>query len=259
MQIHKNEITTGILVIVSGGIFAFFLILIGMPGILHPLNTYRIYYDNANGIRPGAPVLLAGREVGKVTTLQSPVLLASRPAGHPDYEVSIEVQVAKSAEIYCNASARLTQQGLMGQQVIDFAHGDASAGLALNHAEFVGERIPDVSESLSKNMSQLMGPNSDLSGAIKNIKTFVETLNHSQISETLENTKSASENMKRLMEPDSDLSGAIKSTKSFMEMLNHAKISETFGNTAALTGILKREPWRLVWPWPAAKNRKPGN
>jgi len=30
-----------------------------MPGVIKPLNTYRIYYDNANGIRPGAPVLLA--------------------------------------------------------------------------------------------------------------------------------------------------------------------------------------------------------
>lgn len=202
---HKNEITTGILVLFSGGIFFFFLIIVGMPGILKPLNSYRIYYDNASGIRLGAPVLLAGRVIGKVTALESPVLLENRPPGHPDYEVSIDVDVAREAQIYYNSTVRLTQQGLMGQPVIDFVHGDATSGLATNHAFFIGERIPDVSEAISKNMNQMMGPNSDLSGAIKNAKTFMETLNHSQISETLE-------------------------------------------NTAAFTGILKREPWRLVWP-----------
>ena len=76
MQIHKNELGTGILVLVTLGVSVAILVVIGMPGVLKPLNTYRIYYDNANGIRPGAPVLLAGREIGKVTALESPVALA---------------------------------------------------------------------------------------------------------------------------------------------------------------------------------------
>ena len=56
MQIHKNEITTGILVLVTFGVLLAILVVIGMPGLIRPLNTYRIYYDNADGIRPGAPV-----------------------------------------------------------------------------------------------------------------------------------------------------------------------------------------------------------
>src|SRR5271170_5255924 len=99
MQIHKNEITTGLLVLVTFGVLAAILVVIGMPGVIRPLNTYRIYYDNADGIRPGAPVLLAGREIGKVTALESPVAMDKRPAGHPDDEVAIDVQVARDAEI----------------------------------------------------------------------------------------------------------------------------------------------------------------
>src|SRR5471032_878373 len=113
MQIHKNEITTGILVLVTVGVLLAILVVIGMPGVIKPLNTYRIYYDNANGIRPGAPVLLAGREIGKVTALQSPVPLDKRPAGHPDFEVSIDVQVERKAEVYHTVTVHLTQQGLM--------------------------------------------------------------------------------------------------------------------------------------------------
>src|SRR5271155_1203698 len=108
MQIHKNEITTGILVLVTFGVFLAILVVIGMPGLIKPLNTYRIYYDNADGIRPGAPVLLAGREIGKVTDLKSPVPLDKRPQGHPDDEVSIDVAVARDAEIYRTVTVHLT-------------------------------------------------------------------------------------------------------------------------------------------------------
>jgi ABC-type transporter Mla subunit MlaD len=197
MQIKRNEITTGILVLVTFGIFSFFLILVGMPGVLKPLNTYRIYYDNANGIRPGAPVQLAGREIGKVTTLKSPVLLENRPAGHPDYEVSIDVEVSRDAQIYDDSTIYLTQQGLMGQPVIDFVHGNANSGMATNHTEFVGERVPDVGEAVSKNMDHLLGPGSDLTATIKNAKTFMETLNNAHLGETLENTKEFTDIMKR--------------------------------------------------------------
>ena len=207
MKIKRNEITTGILVLVTFGIFSFFLILVGMPGVLKPLNTYRIYYDNVNGVRPGAPVLLAGREIGKVTLLHSPVVFAERPSGHPEDEVSIDVEVSRDAQIYYNATVQLKQQGLMGQPVIDFVQGDPGSGTATNHASFVGERIPDVSEAISKNMDHLFGAGSDLTATIKNAKTFMETL-------------------------------------------NDAHISELINNTAQFTGILKKEPWRLVWPGP---------
>jgi ABC-type transporter Mla subunit MlaD len=197
MQIHKNEITTGILVLVTFGVLITILVIIGMPGVIKPLNTYRIYYDNANGIRPGAPVLLAGREIGKVTALKSPVPLEKRPVGHPDFEVSIDVQVERKAEVYHTVTVHLTQQGLMGQEVIDFVQGDASTGLAENHAEFVGERVPDISEAVADNMKRLTGPGSDLALTIKNAKTFMETLNNSQIPLVIKNAAQFTDTLKR--------------------------------------------------------------
>ncbi len=49
------------------------LILLGAPGLFKPLVTYKIYMDNAAGIKLGAPVLLAGRKIGQVEKLYSPV------------------------------------------------------------------------------------------------------------------------------------------------------------------------------------------
>ena len=73
MQLQKNEILTGLLVIGTIAVVAFLLVLLGAPGLFRPLVTYQIYFDNAAGIKQGAPVMLAGRKIGQVQKLFSPV------------------------------------------------------------------------------------------------------------------------------------------------------------------------------------------
>src|SRR5882757_4152929 len=73
MQLQRNEILTGLLVIGTIGVIAFLLVLLGAPGLFRPLVTYKLYFDNAAGIKLGAPVLLAGRKIGQVQKLYSPV------------------------------------------------------------------------------------------------------------------------------------------------------------------------------------------
>src|SRR5882762_11313827 len=73
MQLRRNEIMTGLLVMGTIAVLAFLLILLGAPGLFRPLVTYKIYIDNAAGIKQGAAVMLAGRKIGQVHKLYSPV------------------------------------------------------------------------------------------------------------------------------------------------------------------------------------------
>ena len=73
MQLERNEILTGLLVIGTIGVIAFLLVLLGAPGLFRPLVTYKMYFDNAAGIKPGAVVMLAGRKIGQVQKLYSPL------------------------------------------------------------------------------------------------------------------------------------------------------------------------------------------
>ncbi len=196
MKIRKNEITTGILVLVTFGIFILVLVIVGMPGVIRPLHTFHVYYDNANGIRPGAPVLLGGREIGKVKALESPVPTSQRPSGYETYEVIISVQVEREARIYRNVTVKLTQQGLMGQQIIDFVQGEESSGLAENGAEFVGLRVLDISESVGQQMNRLTGPDSDLAHTIQNIRTLTDTVNRSQLPSVIKNAEQLTDTLK---------------------------------------------------------------
>ena len=117
MQLQRNEILTGLLVIGTIGVIAFLLVLLGAPGLFRSMVTYRVYFDNAAGIKPGAMVMLAGRKIGQVQKLYSPVTSAEEqqaqqaaaaihppepgasPAPTPRFEARVDVQVDRDAKL----------------------------------------------------------------------------------------------------------------------------------------------------------------
>src|SRR5882724_5573425 len=140
MQLQKNEIMTGLLVVGTVAVLVFVLVLLGAPGLFRPLVTYKIYVDNAAGIKQGAVVMLAGRKIGQVQKLFSPVSreeerraeeaasafappetspTPSPEPGKPKYEARIDVQVDRNALVYRDARTRLMQLGLLGDMAID--------------------------------------------------------------------------------------------------------------------------------------------
>src|SRR5437667_7334221 len=128
MQLQRNELMTGLLVVGTVAVIVGILILLGAPGLFRPLVTYKVYFDNAAGIKLGAPVLLAGRKIGQVQKLYSPVTREedqraqeaaaqirppdpnaspTPPNGKPKFEVRVDVQVDKSALVYRDALTRM--------------------------------------------------------------------------------------------------------------------------------------------------------
>jgi phospholipid/cholesterol/gamma-HCH transport system substrate-binding protein len=112
MQIVRSEIRTGILVILTVGLLVGVVLYLSAPGLFRPIVHYRIFFDDAAGIKPGANVALAGRKIGTVDFIQSPVAIDQRPPGKPEYEAVITVQVAADAEIFKENSVTMRSFGL---------------------------------------------------------------------------------------------------------------------------------------------------
>src|SRR5688572_4542660 len=79
MNVVRNEIRTGLLVLFSLAVLVGALIYLGAPGVFTKQKEFGIYFDNAAGIKLGTPVMLAGRKVGQVIEIDSPVSVAERP------------------------------------------------------------------------------------------------------------------------------------------------------------------------------------
>ena len=266
MQLQRNEILTGLLVLATVAILTGILILLGAPGLFRPLVTYKIYLDNAAGIKLGAPVLLAGRKIGQVNMLYSPVSKedAARaeaaaaalqagdtlptPAQKPKYEARIDVRVDKDALVYKDAKARLITLGLLGETAIDITQGNESSGRASDGETFAGERVPDFGESISKMLDIVKPVATEATATLKELQTTADNLSritdeNSQLNMSLAQFRTFVENLTNLTARDSSLSTALKNIEKIStDLSSNDNITITLQNfresSESLKGII---------------------
>jgi phospholipid/cholesterol/gamma-HCH transport system substrate-binding protein len=236
MQLQRSEFLTGALVLITVAVLTAILILLGAPGLFRPLVTYKIYFDNAAGIKLGAPVLLAGRKIGQVDKLYSPVSkqeskrvqeavhsvdrseAASSPSPSPSaprYEVRIDVKVDKSALVYKDAKARLMSLGLLGDTAIDITQGNESSGRASDGELFVGDRVPDFGEAIAKLLDIVKPVALEATNTMKELQSTAQNLNHitddnSQLNLALVQFRTFGEHLNEITAPEGSLSKSLK-------------------------------------------------
>jgi ABC-type transporter Mla subunit MlaD len=230
MQLRRNEIMTGLLVLSTVAVLCFILILLGAPGLFRPLIVYKLYFDNAAGIKLGAPVLLAGRKVGQVKSLNSPVsredaahaLEAAANLGSvsggaealPRLEVRIDIEVDRTALVYKNSNVRLMTLGLLGETAIDISGGTDHSARAEAGQVFIGNRVPDFSEAIAK-MIGIIGPvATQATATFKELQNTVAHLSkitdeNAPLTLALGEFKTFTEHLNELTAPDSSLSKSL--------------------------------------------------
>jgi ABC-type transporter Mla subunit MlaD len=299
MQLQRNEVLTGILVVATLAVLTGILVLLGAPGLFRPLTTYKIYFDNAAGIKLGAPVLLAGRKIGQVAKLYSPVSKEeseravevakslhaadsnSTPAPEkpPRYEVRIDVQVDRSAQLYRDSRARMITLGLLGEVAIDFTEGTEASGGANSGEIFAGERVPDFGEAIARMLDIIAPVATEATATFKQLELTAENLSHitdenSELNLALTQFKTFGEHLNQLTGPEGALSISLTNLKQLtgdltkndniaVTLQNFRTSSEKLKSTLTslgpslqasgenvkeATATLKSEPWRLIWP-----------
>ena len=239
MNVVRNEIRTGILATVTLAILAATLIYLGAPALIQGTNHYRIYFEDAGGIQPGASVNLAGRRIGQVRRIVSPVPAAERP--RPELVAMIEVEVSQDSLIYREQKVRMVQYSLLADQAIDFTHPNEESGLAPDGSRFIGERqlgLSDIGPVLvekidplvknavklmedlqktSTRLAELTADGSDFTLAITGFKKLSENLN--EVAGDDGSMRKAFKNLESITAGDSALVEAMNNAKDFTEML----------------------------------------
>jgi ABC-type transporter Mla subunit MlaD len=207
--------------------------------------TYRIYFDNASGIKLGAPVMLAGRKIGQVQKLYSPVsreedqraqeaAATIRPPestpspspsnGKPKFEVRIDVQVDKSAVVYRDALTRMIQLGLLGELAIDITQGTAESGRARDGEMFAGERTPDFGEAVGKLLEVVQPVAAEATKTMKELESTAQNLSKltdqgSELNQALERFKTFGDHLVDLTAPDGALTASLENIQAITDQL----------------------------------------
>jgi len=257
---------TGLLVIGTIAVVAFILVLLGAPGLFRPLVTYKIYVDNAAGIKQGAPVMLAGRKIGQVQKLFSPVSpkeeksaqeaaaaihppepnVSPTPAEtKPRFEVRVDVQVDKSAKVYRDAKTRLMQLGLLGDMAIDITQGTEGSGRAKDGEMFAGERTPDLGDAAAKMLEVIKPVAAEATNTMKDLQQTAQNLNrltdeNSELTLALGQFKTFGTHLVDITAPDSALSLSLTNIQKISTSLSeNNNIEVTLQNLRASSEKLK--------------------
>ncbi len=237
MKFERNEVLTGLLVLGTVGVLVAVILLLAAPGVFRKQDTFQVFFDNAAGVKAGAPVLVGGRQIGNVAGIDAPVPKALRPLKYPEDEVLLTVRINRGAIVYRNATPRMLQNSLLGEEVIDFVGGTEDAGNAPSGYKFVGERVPDLNAALPKILAVIEPVASTATLTLSELRKTIDSLNsvfgeEGDMRGALTKLRLTADNLTTLTAPDGvmtkslsnlqDLTGTLKAENGpFMGTLNN--------------------------------------
>ncbi len=237
MIVERNEIRTGLLVVFTLVAFVAVVIYLGAPGVFVPEKTYFIYFDNAAALKPGAEVLLAGRKIGRVKKVSSPVPEKTRP--DPKLEAMVEVHVDASAQIYEKVRVVMAQPSLLGEMMIDFTTGEESSGPAASNHSFIGERPRGLSEAVPTVLDKIDPVLQNATATFASLQKTADNLTkitgeNSDLPKAFSQFRQVGTNLARLTSDEGSLHRSFANVEQMTGP--DGKLGKTLGNLQSLTG-----------------------
>ncbi len=116
-QLKWSQLRVGTTVIVATLTLAFLLFLMsGTNGLFTSRITLKSYFDNAQGLRPGAPVRLSGVDIGNVTKI---IIVPDKEKQLTPVEVLMKVSTKYSYAIHRDSVTSLETAGVLGETFLD--------------------------------------------------------------------------------------------------------------------------------------------
>lgn len=248
MKFERNETLTGLLVVTTVGLLVLVILLLSAPGFFKAQDRFQIFFDNAAGVKPGAPVLVAGSQIGQVAAIQAPVPRAQRPAKYPEDEVLVTVRINHGAIVFRNATPRMLQNGLLGEQVIDFVGGTEDSGKAPTDYKFVGERVPDLNSALPRILAIIEPVASTATLTLSELRKTIDALNNvfgqeGDMNGALTKLRLTADNLTTITSPDGALSHSLNNFQDFTNKLksDDGPLMGTLNNLEKTTAAINRD------------------
>ncbi len=150
-QLRWSELRVGITVILASVTLAVLLFLMsGTTGLFTPRIILHSYFDNAEGLRAGAPVRLNGVDIGNVTRI---TIVHDKPL--TPVEVTMKVSTKYDYDLRIDSVSSLDTAGVLGETYIDIDSRDAKGAQARNGAELPTQVHPDFNQVVRASQSTL--------------------------------------------------------------------------------------------------------
>jgi phospholipid/cholesterol/gamma-HCH transport system substrate-binding protein len=159
-QLKWSQLRVGITVILASLTLGFLLFLMSnTAGLFTPRITLKSYFDNAQGLREGAPVRLSGVDIGNVRRIR---IVPDKDKQLTPVEVTVKVSTRYGYALRRDSVTSLETAGVLGETYLDIESSQAVGPLAQDgdtlptaiHPDF--NQVVRASQSTLENMDALL-------------------------------------------------------------------------------------------------------
>ncbi|MBI3333493.1 MAG: MCE family protein [Candidatus Omnitrophica bacterium] len=221
-----REIKIGLFVFIAFILLAVVVFSISDFYTAQPHYALRVRFNFANGIQAGAPVRLAGVDVGEVRSVQ-----VYRDVASQQTQAELDVRLSTQAQIEEDAVAYINTLGLIGEKYMEIIPGTAGARVLTSGEVMRGkdsipsEQLMEAGFQMVKRMDQLITSvnavvsDEALRGALRNLD---QTLDHANA--ILAQIRQGQGTVGRLLLQD-----------------------DLYQDLKALMGDIRAHPWKLLY------------
>lgn len=197
----NREARVGFFILVAIAIFIYLSVNIGAIRLWsNSYNVYYTYFDDISGLERKAVVKISGFNVGWVEEIR----LADKD------KIMVVMRVSNNHKLYKTAYAAITQDGLLGNKMLEIDPGDSSAGL-LSPGSVL--RMPGVSKAT---LSDVLEQAKEIANNVYSVaqsfsRVFSSQSGEEKMSRLLDNAHGASE---KIFNASDDLASIIVENKS---------------------------------------------
>ncbi len=169
-QLKWSQLRVGLTVVVASVILAVLIFLMsGTGGWFTSKIKLRSYVDNAGGLREGAPVRLAGVDIGNVTAIQ---IVPNKPT--TPVEITMKVNTKYSFNLRKDSAILLATAGILGETFVDVDSTTAKGPEAADGDTLTAKEQPDIQDVVRASQSTLQNIDTLLK-RVDRIVAFIES------------------------------------------------------------------------------------
>jgi phospholipid/cholesterol/gamma-HCH transport system substrate-binding protein len=172
-EVQWSQLKVGVLVLVAlAALTALTFLMTGSTGGMFTGKiTLRSYFENAAGLKEGAPVNLEGVTVGNVTGIK---IVAARKL--TPVEVTMKVGAKYRRGVHTDSKSSLETIGVLGDTVVDISSTTATGPPIQNNGELQTNETPNLSDVIKSSQ-----------GTIEQLNTILAKVDH--LADSLNSTK----------------------------------------------------------------------
>lgn len=171
-QLKWAQLKVGITVLAACTTLAVLVFLMNSTGGLFTKKiVLKSYFDNASGLRSGAPVRLSGVDIGNVNRIR---IVADPDKKMTPVEVTMKVDAKYLSNLHTNSNTLLSTAGVLGETYIDIDSSQADGPTVTNGAVLPTRDTPDIQDVVRSSQGTLQNMDALLK-RLDRIVAFVES------------------------------------------------------------------------------------